>query len=277
VRFVLTSDVNEFADQTRALLASRLECNLHATVLQHAISRQYTSAVLAYGVNAEEQVVFAALRTPPWLMLATELEPGAASALIERWLEVDPDLPGVNSQPETARAIALAWSEQTGGTTRCQRREGMHVLDEVRSPLRHTPGKLRLPRGDERALLIEWMRGFASEVGAIPLDQVETVVQGPLDRDALFVWDDNGPVSMLVVSPPVSDVVRIGPVYTPPGHRCRGYATSMVAAASRQALAEGAMRCMLFTDLANPTSNKIYAEVGYRRVGDVEEHAFERE
>jgi len=28
---------------------------------------------------------------------------------------------------------------------------------------------------------------------------------------------------------------------------------------------------MLFTDLANPTSNKIYAEVGYRRVGDWEE------
>jgi hypothetical protein len=32
---------------------------------------------------------------------------------------------------------------------------------------------------------------------------------------------------------------------------------------------------MLFTDLANPTSNKIYAEVGYRRFGDwEEEHSF---
>jgi hypothetical protein len=25
---------------------------------------------------------------------------------------------------------------------------------------------------------------------------------------------------------------------------------------------------VLFTDLANPTSNKIYAEVGYRRIAD---------
>ena len=31
---------------------------------------------------------------------------------------------------------------------------------------------------------------------------------------------------------------------------------------------------MLYTDLANPTANKIYAEVGYRRFGDWEEHAF---
>jgi predicted GNAT family acetyltransferase len=80
---------------------------------------------------------------------------------------------------------------------------------------------------------------------------------------------------MVGVSPPVAGVVRIGPVYTPMEHRRRGYAGSAVAAASRRALARGAERCMLFTDLANPTSNKIYAEVGYRRVGDWEELAFE--
>jgi predicted GNAT family acetyltransferase len=50
-----------------------------------------------------------------------------------------------------------------------------------------------------------------------------------------------------------------------------------VAASSRRALAAGAARCMLFTDLANPTSNKIYAEVGYNRVADWEEIALERE
>lgn len=45
-----------------------------------------------------------------------------------------------------------------------------------------------------------------------------------------------------------------------------------MADASRRALAAEADRCMLFTGLANPTSNKIYAEVGYRRVGDWEQH-----
>jgi predicted GNAT family acetyltransferase len=54
------------------------------------------------------------------------------------------------------------------------------------------------------------------------------------------------------------------------------YAGSAVAAASRRALAQGAERCMLFTDLDNPTSNKIYAEVGYRRTDDWEEIALER-
>ena len=91
-----------------------------------------------------------------------------------------------------------------------------------------------------------------------------------------MVWEDGQPVSMIGVAPEVAGVVRIGPVYTPTHFRRRGYAGSAVAAASRRALVSGAARCMLYTDLDNPTSNKIYAEVGYRRLGDWEEIALGR-
>jgi uncharacterized protein len=70
--------------------------------------------------------------------------------------------------------------------------------------------------------------------------------------------------------------VRVGPVYTPPEARGRGYASSAVAAVSRHALATGSHTCMLYTDVANPTSNKIYADVGYRRIADWEERVFTR-
>jgi predicted GNAT family acetyltransferase len=95
-----------------------------------------------------------------------------------------------------------------------------------------------------------------------------------LPRGELLVWEDTRPVCFVGVTQPVSGVVRIGPVYTPPECRRQGYAGTAVAAASRRALAAGADRCVLFTDLANPTSNKIYAEVGYERFGDWEEHEF---
>lgn len=91
---------------------------------------------------------------------------------------------------------------------------------------------------------------------------------GGLARERLFVWDDHGPASMVSLSPIVAGVTRLGPVYTPPELRRRGYASSAVAAASRRALAEGGRRCALFTDLSNPTSNKIYDDVGYRRIAD---------
>ena len=93
------------------------------------------------------------------------------------------------------------------------------------------------------------------------------MIDAGLGRAGFLVWQDGQPVSMLAVNREVAGVVRVGAVYTPPPYRRRGYAGSAVAAASRRALAHGANRCMLYTDLDNPTSNKIYAEVGYRRTG----------
>jgi predicted GNAT family acetyltransferase len=53
--------------------------------------------------------------------------------------------------------------------------------------------------------------------------------------------------------------------------RGRGYASANVAAVSRNALEAGAFACMLYTDRANPTSNRIYQAIGYRPVGDAQE------
>jgi predicted GNAT family acetyltransferase len=92
----------------------------------------------------------------------------------------------------------------------------------------------------------------------------------------VFVWDDEGPVSLVAIQPAVAGVVRVGPVYTPPDRRRHGYTGMAVAEVSRRMFAAGASTCMLFTDLANPTSNKIYAEVGYRPFADWEEHDFKR-
>jgi predicted GNAT family acetyltransferase len=68
--------------------------------------------------------------------------------------------------------------------------------------------------------------------------------------------------------------IRIGPVYTPPQRRSRGYATSLTAAASADQLGRGRRFVFLFTDLANPTSNKIYQAIGYRPVCDVDMYRF---
>jgi uncharacterized protein len=279
LRLVFTSDGQEFADLTRPLLAARLECNVLATILMSVLRGAHADPppVFAYGLgDGGDEVVFAAMRTPPFPLLTSPLDDGAAAEpLIERWLKADPDLPSVTGVPSTARAIADAWARRTGGATRRTLREAMHVLTEVRDPLRPAAGALRVATSGDRDLLVAWMREFVVEAGLIGVDQAAGMVDARLRYQGLLVWEDAGPVSMIGAAPEVSGVVRIGPVYTPPDQRRRGYAGSAVAATSRRALADGAARCMLFTDLANPTSNKIYAEVGYRRVGDWEEIALE--
>ncbi|MBV8217837.1 MAG: GNAT family N-acetyltransferase [Solirubrobacterales bacterium] len=274
MRFVLTRDATEFGARTERLLAAHIECNVLATVLMSVLDGVYrdAGALFCYGVAEDDEVRFAAMRTPPHPLLASPLDADAAQ-FVELWLRADPDVDRVTSIPETARAIAAAWAGQTGGSTRCAIREAMHTLEDVREPPRPSPGELRLAKAEDRSLLIAWLEEFVSEAGLAGASEAAPMVDARIRRDGLLLWEDTQPVSMVGVTPEVAGVVRLGPVYTPPALRRRGYAGSAVAAVSRRALAQGARQCMLYTDLDNATSNRIYAEVGYRRIGDWEEIA----
>jgi RimJ/RimL family protein N-acetyltransferase len=278
LEFELTRDAQEFASRVEAFLAARIERNVIATVLinlrgDHPVGGG--DPLFAYAVDPQGEVRAAALRAPPWPMLVTELDADAADALLDGWLGEDPAPPGVNGIAASSRTVAARWAERTRGRTRLKMAQAMHALERVTDPPRPAAGKLRSGDPADRVLLSEWMRAFTEEVEIPGADRAAEYVDAQLLRGRLFVWFDGRPVSMVATSPTVAGVTRVGPVYTPPELRARGYASSAVAAVSADALATGATRCALFTDLANPTSNKIYADVGYRRIADWEEHAFE--
>jgi RimJ/RimL family protein N-acetyltransferase len=278
LKLSFTRDPAEFAERTGSFVEGRIECNILATVLSGALEGRFgdRSPLFAYGVDQVGAVALAALRTPGWFMLASPFEPELADGLVGGWLEEDPELPGVNAVPAAARAIAEAWAKRTGGVTRCRMSEAMHSLTAVTEPPLPAQGRLRAAIPDELSLLARWLGDFEREA-KVSGEMREELVAARIARGELLLWEDGEPVSLVGTNRPVAGVVRIGPVYTPPEHRRRGYAGSAVAEASRQALAAGAHTCMLFTDLANPTSNKIYADVGYRRFGDWEEHEFLRD
>jgi predicted GNAT family acetyltransferase len=63
-------------------------------------------------------------------------------------------------------------------------------------------------------------------------------------------------------------------VYTPPERRGRGYASACVATLSAATLDAG-LRCILYTDLGNATSNSIYRSIGYRAVAELVRYRFD--
>jgi uncharacterized protein len=111
------------------------------------------------------------------------------------------------------------------------------------------------------------VRAFVAEVDQPDVD-VETLVERRIANGNLWIWDNKGPVSMASLSVPAAGVARVSLVYTPPELRGQGYAYACVAALTRHALARG-LRCALFADLKNPTSNGIYRRIGYRRVAEM--------
>jgi predicted GNAT family acetyltransferase len=152
--------------------------------------------------------------------------------------------------------------------------ERMYKLTEVTPPA-GVPGYLRQANEGDTELLARWLREFHNEATPNQPGRDPTqVAQQKIQEGAFFIWDDGNPVSLAGSTRPTVRGISVGPVYTPPGLRRRGYASACVAALSQRLLDQGYEYCTLFTDLANPTSNDIYQQVGYRPVCDFLEILF---
>lgn len=278
----LLADPQEFGARAQELLSGTVRNTVPATVFESIRTGRFPNTQWRFALvsDATGAVTGAALRTPPRALLCTAIGRADAAELMVAWLGEDPELPAVNAATETARALAGSYRAQTGGRTERTMEMALHALapDELVDPPRPAAGELRAPRPEEHALLVDWYLAFVAE------SHVEEEAAAArrsarlrIERGLTFVWDVDGePVSLVGRTIPVAGVPRVGPVYTPPEHRNRGYASTAVAALSRRLFADGATAVVLFTDLANPTSNRIYRDVGYRRLAGYEEYALGR-
>jgi predicted GNAT family acetyltransferase len=211
------------------------------------------------------------MHPPPQPILVSPLQPGAADILTSALAESCPDAPGVNGTSATADAVAAAWRRLTKAEVVLHQQQRIHRLVAVSFP-RTPPGGWRRAAQADRQLLLEWSDAFELEAEGAVTGASAGGLDARLAAGRVFLWVDGTPVSYAGATPAVGGVARVGPVYTPPAHRGRGYASALVAAISQTALDGGATACMLYTDLANRTSSEIYEAIGYRPAAEI--HAF---
>jgi predicted GNAT family acetyltransferase len=267
-------DVEGFSARAEDFVTAVVGRNVLATVLGGVHSGRYAEAVFAVVSDARGETVAAALRTPPHDMLATGTI-ADPDALIAAWLALDPSLSGVSAETDLARSLAGAWVAATGGSSKLRVSEGLHRLERVIAPEHGAPGVLRRADWRESAQLGEWGLAFGREAGVARPEAAQAGVEHQIAQGSLYVWESAGQtVTLIGHTDTVAGSVRIGPVYTPAELRGHGYATAATAALSQRLLDGGAERCLLYTDVANPISNHIYAKIGYVRIADWEEITF---
>jgi uncharacterized protein len=211
-----------------------------------------------------------AVYTPPYPVVLTDMPQAAAPALADHLAAAKPRLPGVFGPVEVARGFADRWATLTGAgvlPTDSRRLFRLHQLIPPTGVL----GQLREAGQEDHALLVRWSVAFGVEAtpGYPQPDPVQPIDIRLAHGGMLWLWEvGDRPVSSLWLHFATAGVVRISRVYTPREHRGRGYASACVAAASQRVLDRGAVACVLNTDLANPTSNRIYQAIGYRPVRD---------
>ena len=218
----------------------------------------------AVGVVLQSPLIFPATLVP--------MESSVTAAIVDAIAGAGIVLPGVNGDAATAAAFAGRWTERSKSGAVPTQGQRLYELVEL-NWIAPVEGSLKQADATDRELALEWLRAFLDETQT-PDNGAERLIDASLAQGLLWLWQTHEPVSMAIRRKPIQSVVRVSAVYTPPESRRHGYAAACVYSVSK-ALAEAGHRCVLYTDLGNPTSNSIYRQIGYRAVAETIHYRFD--
>jgi uncharacterized protein len=281
MQLVEHDDVDEFLVAAEpVLIADEARHNLIFGICSTVTEAPEVFAEAHFWTVADDRLVAAALMTPPFNIVVAQPLHAEALAFAARALhEQGTSLPGVTGAIPEVETFASAWEQLTGSSLRVRMRQGIYVARTVVTP-EGVAGTAREARPEDRELALEWLHAFEDEAmhdDAARPDHREWFERRLASVTAgLTLWEDgSAPVSMCGYGGLTPHGIRIGPVYTPPGLRRRGYASALTAHVTKRLLDGDRDYCFLYTDLANATSNKIYMDIGYEFVCDSAELAFD--
>jgi GNAT superfamily N-acetyltransferase len=286
-----TEDPRDFLARSGALLATE---PVLSTVVASATARAVESVEagdlspayprwwLTVADERTGEPVGVVMRTapfPPYPLYVLPLPDQAAHAVAAELVARGEQVSALNGALPAARTLATELARRTGRRAHVHEHTRLHVLDSLVEPRVAPDGRPRVAVPADAPLAISWFRAFhadaAEQAGRLEPTGAEELfedaeIEGRIAEGRIWLWEDmlGTPVSLVGFNAPSLGVARVGPVYTPGAHRGHGYASVLTAHVSRLLRDAGARVC-LFTDQANPTSNKIYAAIGYRPVVDM--------
>lgn len=268
-----SNDPHRYAEHVLDLLTARPDANtVPLTVLETLRAGQRFSAVdPVFGwFDSDGAVTGAISMTPPYGVLLGELPPGSEDELAAGLRERAAVVPDVMGTVDAAGRFAASWTSGAGLSTEVAMRQRVYTLDGLRPPAPPPAGQARPGVLADLDLVMEWMTEFHQEAEASSASPQPDIYRRRIELGLLWLWQDEQakPVSMASRNVTVAGVSRIGPVYTPPAERRHGYGAAVTAACTQDALDCGARQVVLFTDEANPTSNGIYQQLGYRALDE---------
>jgi RimJ/RimL family protein N-acetyltransferase len=259
-----------------AALAGRLGTDLHRRHLEVAADLGVDAEVRAWLVRDGREVVGAVLRRSDDGPLLVALDPARSAFGLAAGLVAGGFPPGeLIAQSSLARALAQGWATMVGAEA--VRQMGLHLLactELAADPELPAPdGRPRsaTPADAEavRAMVAAFVREALPHRTAFAERAADRAVARLGQDEGLCVWDvDDVPVAITRIGDLVAGARPIMSVYTPPEYRGQGYATALVAALTRDALASDTAVVNLAADVDHAFSTALYERIGYRRVGE---------
>ncbi|MBF6466337.1 GNAT family N-acetyltransferase [Nocardia beijingensis] len=276
MRIEITTDAAEFHSVAGSFL---LRDPLRHTVLTTSVANHLTGMDAPVEASrflsvhgADAAVVGAAMRVAGRDVYLGALPPDGIPAVARALADVVPASAGVEGVVEDATAFAGHWCALLGKSFHQSYVTRLHRLGALRIP--EVAGAPRPARDSDVALCLDWLAAMREESGmASGLD--EAAIRRRVQAGRWWLWERDGePVSLAAHQIPIQGWSRIGPVYTPPEARGRGYASAVTAHVAKL-LRDHSFEVCLFADIANTTANRIYRTIGFHPTHEFAHYVFE--
>lgn len=274
MEFKLYKDAYEFESTISSILLEKEDVfSLFLGILQAIKAGHYEAPVMGT-IKDNGEVLALFQMTPPHplnLIIADEDRfDEVTDFLLANIIDKAIDFPSIISLKPWSYGVAEKWQNKTGASPKLLMDQGLYRLNAVNETLESSTGHWRYAEVADAPLIEKWFNLFEQDTG-LPISPIETVQQRValfLKNREVFLWVDQGQVvSMMKKARPTENGITVSLVFTPKEARKKGYARTLVAAISKELLKDYQF-CMLYTDMLNPTSNKIYQEIGYQKIAD---------
>jgi uncharacterized protein len=179
------------------------------------------------------------------------------------------DIPGFIGEKDLTNRLAKEITILRNRIPYIQMNQRLYRLDDIEKKASDN-GKLIKMEKVNLPLIKEFVYQFCIDINEpMSKEDAEVKAKDLIERGRVFGWEVDGEiVSMANASRPTKTNITVNFVYTPISERKKGYASSCVSALTELLLNSGYKTTSLYTDLDNPTSNKIYMEIGYKPLID---------
>ncbi|AZN39832.1 GNAT family N-acetyltransferase [Paenibacillus albus] len=207
-----------------------------------------------------------------WLWISKQLAEDERNHVLHELLEVleGPTLPGVTGDPVTVEHFARLYSEANALEYFTHMTMEAYSCPGVKKPS-HVKGSMHPAAKHHVETVAKFLAGFSEDAHGAKVDPASQIsaAEGAIGTGNLYLWIvDSQPVSMAKIAHRSTRHARINAVYTPPVSRKNGYASAIVAELC--SVLEGELlEPMLYADLQNPDSNKVYQNIGFVARGNV--------
>ncbi|AHV98153.1 GNAT family N-acetyltransferase [Paenibacillus sabinae] len=230
--------------------------------------------------NDSNELIFA--QTPgfnPWLWIAPGLSKEREDELLRGLAEQvsSHDFPGISGDLEISESFARYYTGSRGLKPEPYMMLEAYACPEVKPPA-DVSGTLERANSRHTEMIAAYLAAFSIEAFNVKPQpsEVYKAATAAIGTGGLYLWQEGGEtVSIARIAHRTARHARINDVYTVPGARKKGYASAIVAALSDYCLRDG-LTPMLYADVKNPDSNKVYRSIGFKGAGRIADLRFKR-